>query len=270
MGVGFPSGHCTGACNTDSDCAGGGVCIALTTFNMCVAPCETADDCRDGYMCDTDDTCWPGCTSDAQCPEAGTCADDGFCGAPASPDGSACADDGDCTGEWCISQADYGFPGGYCSGFCGLDTECTGGGTCYMEPGDTTGICLTACTTDSDCRGGYICDADNTCYPACTSDAQCSDGYVCNALGYCDPPAGDGADGDACTADADCAGGFCFSDADGWPGGYCTGPCTPGADDCAGGGYCDSDSEGNSACIAECGTTDDCRDGYVCSSGLCL
>ncbi|AGP36600.1 hypothetical protein BE04_32925 [Sorangium cellulosum] len=237
---------------------------------MCAAECETSDDCRDGYACIAGGVCWPSCTSDAQCTEVGVC--DDYWDACYSPDGSACTEDSVCSGEWCLSQAQYGFPGGYCSGFCGDGIgECTGGGTCYIDPGDTTGICLTPCAADSDCRDGYICDADNTCWPGCTSDAQCSDGYVCSPTGRCDPPTetGDGADGDACAADSDCAGGFCFSEADGFPGGYCTGPCTPGADDCAGGGYCALDGEGNGVCAAECETSDDCREGYACSSGLC-
>ncbi|AUX32116.1 hypothetical protein SOCE836_042520 [Sorangium cellulosum] len=268
MGYGFPSGHCTGGCETDSDCAGGGTCVPVIGGGACVAPCESAADCRDGYKCDTDNTCWPGCTSDAQCPAVGTCSA-GYCEAPPSPDAGPCAADDDCASGFCITEAEYGFPGGYCSGYCEPDGEaCAGGGACIPTE-DGGGFCDVPCAISADCRAGYTCQ-EGLCEAACTSDAQCAiAGATCDVgSGFCIPPAGEGADGETCTADTDCMGLYCLSEAEypQWVGGYCISLCDPATGEgCVGGGVCAD----NGGCYAACASDADCRDGYECWKGGC-
>nr|WP_157906722.1 hypothetical protein [Sorangium cellulosum] len=217
-------------------------------------------------MCDVDSTCWPNCTSDAQCPEVGTCdTESGGCYPPieTSPDGSACALDSECTGDFCITEALNGWPGGACSGGCNTDSDCNGGAC--LENASGFRFCIAECATSGDCRSSYSC-RNGLCLPECTSDAECTEpGFTCRMeVGTCAPPPGEGADGAPCTTDGDCAGGYCSPDESGWPGGYCWGVCddtTP----CAGGGICTVDGY----CNSDCATSADCRDGYECTAEGC-
>ncbi|XXU40415.1 hypothetical protein WME93_17605 [Sorangium sp. So ce1000] len=258
---GFPSGYCTSACRDDTDCLGGGVCVrvdAESDLAICIAGCETAADCRDGYECSPAGMCLPNCTSDAQCTEVGSCHE--ASGGCYLPDGSACTDSAECGGYLCITEVPDGWPGGYCSGACETDDECDGG---VCAP---SGYCFVECATSDECRDGYWCD-EGLCMPHCTSDAQCTtDGATCVVdAGYCSPAPGEGADGDPCTADTDCAGLICALDAWGWPGGYCSSVCDD-ENPCADGGICARDGTCNRACA----TTADCRDGYECTPSGCL
>ena len=78
--------------------------------------------------------------------------------------------------------------------------------------------------------------------------------------------------GDACTVDADCGGqSICINNADYTPGGYCTKPCSPLNDStCPSGSTCVSQMAADdvSACMRECTSSDDCRSGYLCLSGI--
>ena len=74
--------------------------------------------------------------------------------------------------------------------------------------------------------------------------------------------------GTPCRVDADCPDmlnttPFCFTDADGYPGGYCTAPCQVLCSDlssvCVGGVFL---VEGQ--CHAACMSNADCRTGYTC------
>jgi hypothetical protein len=147
-------------------------------------------------------------------------------------DGDLCTADGDCAGLFCVLE-EWGWPGGYCSGYCDASSPCAGGGICASD--DT---CNSACETDTDCREGYMCTPEG-CLPA--------------------PPApAESADGDACTADSECISGMCYG---GWPGGSCTGDCETDAD-CAEGGIC---AAVDNTCNHACDTDADCRDGYGCT-----
>lgn len=62
---GFAGGYCFEVVSDCSDgCSGDGVCFnfddgAGGSFPACIDGCESDDDCRDGYACDGDNTCWP-------------------------------------------------------------------------------------------------------------------------------------------------------------------------------------------------------------------
>ena len=42
-------------------------------------------------------------------------------------DGDVCTADGDCAGLFCVLE-EWGWPGGYCSGYCEESSPCAGGG----------------------------------------------------------------------------------------------------------------------------------------------
>ena len=125
------------------------------------------------------------------------------------------------------------------------------------------------------------------CLKPCDAQAECRSGYACrstqNAQGtYClppipEPPPG-ASDGEGCTQDSDCSGGTCITEADGFPGGYCTTLRCQDRTDCA-----RNNGEDNrclvqnnpSLCVRMCQTVNDCRAGYTCErvgggQGICL
>ena len=74
-------------------------------------------------------------------------------------------------------------------------------------------------------------------------------------------------DGEACAADTDCVSGRCLTEAEGFPGGYCTFfDCVERAD-CAGvtTGCLRGQFNGN-LCVELCAGDDSCREGYECQS----
>ena len=60
-----------------------------------------------------------------------------------------------------------GYPGGYCSGLCRLDTHnCATGGTCEdlsVYGVTNVGYCFKSCTSSSQCRAQYSCIAAGVC-----------------------------------------------------------------------------------------------------------
>jgi hypothetical protein len=89
---GWPGGMCMAFGCDDTDPAGGGcpegtACIPgrRPGFGRCVVSCETAEDCRDGYGCEADETypermtCQPACENNSQCSESRVCSEDGTC-----------------------------------------------------------------------------------------------------------------------------------------------------------------------------------------------
>ncbi len=82
-------------------------------------------------------------------------------------------------------------------------------------------------------------------------------------------------DGTACAEGSECAGGVCMTEAEGYPGGYCTATdCATGASSCTGQcAFLDSTRQ-SSACFGVCEDDAGCREGYECRPfgdiGLCL
>ena len=235
--AGYPNGYCTSTCAMDADCGMGGVCQG----NFCLAGCTTDADCNTGYSCsdvngDGTTTCNPAIAGSA----AGTtCLSDDQCGVSV-------------IGGFCVTEADNGWTGGYCSGACIDDSDCLGGSTCQLtnpsDPQNSGSICVQSCTANTDCR---------------TPDYECYD-FFGGGTNACAPVAsGTGPVGGACTGYGSCAGGqdgLCLLNSD-FADGYCSVTCTTDAD-CSAGSHC---LETAGLCIDDCTTTADCRaNGYEC------
>ena len=185
-------------------------------------------------------------------------------------------------------------PDGYCSSLTctpGAGAEaCGDGGYCfdlqpYLAHHVPLGACLKDCTTVADCRDGYECtDGSGGPLPALAHKACVSPDLLC-LLGAPDPSC-PGHVGDACTGDTECnqlIDGICLTadsfttltgDAVTFPGGYCSrDTCTPGtgSEGCGENGYCFDLAPYNGsalgACLKNCTTVGDCREGYECTDG---
>ena len=173
-------------------CSGGAVCETLTDGpSSCIIGCDPngANVCPLETVCSQDTlfstdggACAPGCSSDADCADAGqvcsTC--EALCVTPGrsgSAIGSACSESTDCpNGATCTGGR--GFTGNYCTQACVLDDPqsaacgCPAGSVCG-EVGfvNKTTECLASCTTASECRQGYLCQpivgGNSACLPAC-------------------------------------------------------------------------------------------------------
>lgn len=226
-----------GACPVGAtDCTGTDACTTATVSGdpgMCTAMCEyeTITACTD------DDGCCPGAcdmTTDNDC--------DAKVGQP-------CAINDDCPANaegpgFCMSEADWRWPGGFCTNGCTMDADCDAGTHC------TGRVCTPDCTDDAECRTGY----------------ECYD-YYGTGRTTCAPAVGTGElSGGACTDDADCLGALfgagCLTDAQ-YPEGYCISGCQVDAD-CADGTHCATLAGGGQACVPDCAGNNDCRTGYEC------
>jgi cysteine-rich repeat protein len=109
-----------------------------------------------------------------------------------APDGAPCAGDAECSSGFCISQMEFGWPNGYCTGACNQIIPCLDADSICADFG--VQICLKACVMDSDCGSGKACveidDAGTlACGPFCTSDAECEGYGLCDlATGGCYVP----------------------------------------------------------------------------------
>jgi hypothetical protein len=213
---GWPGGYCSGFCDLDEDCLGGGVCA----WARCHDPCATSAECRPDYTCqDLDGDGRRECVglANGSTPVGGPC-----------NDVASCAGDG---GGGCMSPV---ASGGYCTLFCADGTLCPNGSHCVV------GLCLEDCSAAADCRaphgcsdydgdspdectptigmGGCECNYAATCESAtCRCDPDCvPEGWLCNALwyddGFCDCGCGvDDLDcgGDGCTTPGCCVSSAC-------------------------------------------------------------
>ncbi|WP_437827419.1 DUF4215 domain-containing protein [Sorangium sp. So ce1153] len=98
--------------------------------------------------------------------------------------GAACTSDATCPEDYCITEADWGWPSGSCAGLCDPAVgACSEDGVC-IDFGEGLGLCVFACSRSDECRDGYKCSdvvgGITACVPACTENAQCP------ALGMCD------------------------------------------------------------------------------------
>ncbi len=102
---------------------------------------------------------------------------------PVGQVGSACLEDTECPGDanaFCINEADYGWPNGYCviNNCDATNDDCPSGSGCFTFSDDSTS-CLKLCDTAADCPPGYACPEYGACTPGCTADS-CEGGEVCN------------------------------------------------------------------------------------------
>ncbi len=213
---GFPSGYCSMGC--ELTCADGNVCVEGYHRNYCFAGCTQRADCRvnDGYDCMPLESvggqvamaCLPSCTT-AGCgvgetcdTTTGECLHDGPIGV-----GGACASDVECADNGtCMTELDWGMPGGYCTLGCSPTSPCPADG--YCSDFGWFSLCLDLCLRNIDCRAGYVCwpngDHTGSCYPPCRSSDDCGGG-TCNAYGMCGsdmPPQPDPPPVIPCTCDA--------------------------------------------------------------------
>lgn len=253
------------ACTNDVLAGSAGQCNAECIFQP-ITSCVSNDGCCPSgctFAVDSDCSCVPDtCASLGW--ECGTVTDDGcngggemcgVCGAdedclanvcePNYRVGAGCSSDVQCdpSSGVCLTEAETGYPGGYCTLACTFDAECGAGNHC-----GPAGFCQRSCSDDAECRTGYECfDIDG--------DAA----EECGAVG-----SGAGAPGAACDSYDDCAGGqnaFCALEASTrFIGGYCLSSCATDAD-CPTGAHCSVDG----LCLANCSTANDCRGGgYDC------
>ena len=189
----------------------------------------------------------------------------------------ACRCPGDCESpESCISEGEFGLPGGGCLRICRGQDDCPETTTC--DPGIG---CLQTCASTANCRPGWMCsrvvrgDSESplACTPYCQADSDCSelgtcDRYTgtCGDLGHHPGPGGLHA---ACDTDNDCISEFCGQGAN-FPGGYCTAFCSIERQGCPEDGVCIPQGAGDDdlgACFQRCEDDSECRvdEGYECA-----
>lgn len=307
-GLNFPGGYCSEFCTPDAQqgpgtgCTGNAYCAPIGdgTQGICYAGCQPGmpGTCRAGYTCGTFFAGSPQQVSlcvppESDCADLGDndgnglldCADPSCqatpeCAPGTTPVGGPCGVAADCASAVgadpvCLSEVDFGHPGGQCGEFCTLGgTDCPSGSACAaLGPNVTHGLCVETCVQPADCsQPGYGCDnwfnpdANMYCIPGCTDDTQCTSTNYCeqnpasNNRGrctdlpqcgngdvqggeQCDPP-GVGADGLGCSQQ-------CNRVPNGWT--------------------CDQGWYGaNDGCDCGCGIPDpDCADGAVGTCTYC-
>jgi hypothetical protein len=200
-------------------------------------------------------------------------------GVPGSPEavGQRCdGSDDPCGLEACVVPGNSSLRAGVCTATCAAAADCGAGNDCV--PGVDASLCVRLCGpgTYEPCGAGTSCDLlRGICIGSCQSDDDCNSeeagltGRYCNrTLGQC-LLAGNasGAVGDPCASDADCPrNGYCLTEAQGFPGGYCLiVGCEYGDIVCDAGSLCGGLAEdGSTACFRSCASDGDCRAGYVC------
>lgn len=192
--------------------------------------------------------------------------------------GSPCTLGNECDGGFCISEPGDGWPSGACTELCDMAVgTCMFGGNCIDvgAPGGD-GICLAACDVmANNCRDGYVCYAPPAggavCIGYCTLDTQCTVSGSCNLMEHlCDTPPGMTDTGLPCMAGFECKSnnndGYCITEMDGWPSGYCTEFCDLANNDCAGDAICLDVGNGQGLCFDGCTMNSDCPTmGYSCT-----
>jgi hypothetical protein len=303
---GFPSGYCTEICDLMTGvCANGGLCLDTSMgggAGVCFDSCSAqAMDCRDVYACvdvgGGSAVCLPDCAMDPECTITSMCdAMSGYCDAPPpmTATGLPCTGSYQCLSNnddaFCLTEADQGWPQGYCSELCDLaNDDCAGDAVCVdvdLPSGD--GLCFDGCVADADCPTmGYVClpagGGVSVCAPPPPPESVC-DNYLdddgdslqdcedpdCQALAVCQP--GMTATGAPCAANSECSANandpLCLNEAYyGWPSGYCTEYCDLMNDDCAGDAICIPVGlqSGAGVCFDGCAVAASCQSpGYEC------
>ncbi len=179
---GFPDGYCSEWCDVATqDCPMDSVCgdIGLgSVHGVCLDSCVMDMDCRVGYACVEKGFATKVCVlgPEAACDnftdddsdqlidcEDPDCQATPACVPGAKVAGSACTMATECYSTQndpvCLSEMNYGYPGGYCSEYCNFSNDCGPGSVCtnwvFFPSG--AGSCMKTCNTTADCRAGYVC-----------------------------------------------------------------------------------------------------------------
>ena len=203
---------CQFGCTADTDCLSGacnldsGRCVQ--TKESCTNP---GDEDHDGLIDCDDADCFAVCDASEICPvDAGlpdcsdpTCDDHPGC-EDAVPFGGPCVSDAQCRfGEGvpsvCMTEREFGLPGGACTHYCNdFDAPC-GDGTGHCAEMDEGGICIPTCVLDDPgacgARDGLTCVTaqfgdDDDPVDVCMFDCSASDGAACEVLPHCNSPRG--------------------------------------------------------------------------------
>jgi hypothetical protein len=255
-----PGGYCTTDCETDSSCGATGECAVPSgqAAGECLARCNDASDCRDGYVC-------AGASKGLGTRISGTCQPRPATGhVPDGVVGRECSSAADCRGGECARTSPLGpeLPGGYCTARCLDGDACGAGGACLLAANSgEAGHCFARCSSDDDCtRDGYRCRhigaGCDACYPAPRALPDDTAGKACRS------------DADCGGNESSCAAQLPFGDlssntvvaADG---GYCTERCTYDAD-CGAHAQCIAAGVMGGFCLGSCNQDSDCRKGYRC------
>lgn len=250
----LPGGYCSmEGCDTGGTCPDGSLCYNFADAGtFCLKTCAGNGECRegDGYICDVDNTCWPGATG------GNTGGDTGGNTTPgASPVGGPCETDADCadSSAMCYPAFLNGEATGFVNGYClinGCTTgSCPSGSTCEAIYVDGGTACIGSCAAPSDCRSdeGYTCYQPGICFPGCGQGSTCPSGWGCDPEQYVCIP--------ACT-DAECGPDLVCGDS-----GLCEEPpCTTGS--CGTGMVCAA----NGKCVPDMGDGPGVGPGPSCPS----
>lgn len=280
--AGFPGGLCTAECSGTVACPDGSLCASLASdanTAYCAVSCNSNDDCRNGYTCNSIGVCNPPTsgTSDAGTDGSGDAGDAGTdVTPPSSPNiGAACATAAECAAPGglealCLSESN-GFPAGTCSAACdpaGANT-CGDGAACL--PTSVGGRCVSACTAETTCRTAYECcnfGAGALCLP---------DGLLASCTAPAPTPVDNrpapGEIAASCVDDSECTVGpapVCFAQ---FGPGLCTSGCADDAD-CGVNGVCGDVGGGQTFCFRSCTAETDCAVDFVCcdvgGASICL
>jgi len=226
-GLGSDEGVCSRACTNDADCGPDGFCTPAIMLNpevavgerICVRSCDANDDCDSEHICSR----YWGIVVAFGVPGVDLQSTGCIPGSRTAPIGGPCTDIGDCAPHSeCIAVEPWSTPAGECLTSCSEDTSCGAiqpRGLCVLEETEAP-FCVPDCMTTDDCPiAGYECVRDDF-----LGASHCV--YPTTPVGF------------PCEADTDCgpAGSpwNCLTAADGFPGGYCSGPCVADGVPCPG------------------------------------
>ncbi|TNE48829.1 MAG: matrixin family metalloprotease [Deltaproteobacteria bacterium] len=285
-----PAGKEGEACGPGGKCEAGLTCVQdpNSSQSLCVRPCQSNNDCQNGWVCNSQyNICIPG---------AGT-----------QQRGEICDNQDRCSNGLVCTLVQQGAQSGICIQVCNAQGQCPGGETCLQAQG---GQKLCMCGKEYPCPQGKVCNDDFECVngnnPGCQSNADCAAGQVCQsgrcvAAPQCQSAGDCGAgqicqngscipDPSICQRDANCPPGQtcaqgrcvpdntsgCQSNADCGAGQQCSnGACVNSPTDAGNNSACDPPCESNSVCnngscifarrcetSLECGISEDCITGF--------
>lgn len=244
-GICLDTNRCYGACSGDADCLEGSTCGSVSVgeggsveLSICVEPtqpCDSLEDCRDGWLCMPYESepnvisggCFPSTNAEGALP------------------GEVCAADGDCASGSCIADGN----GGRCYGLCNPEGNvgCGAGTACYV---DQVSFTFDQGTPDS---FDDVYDSTTACLEDFGSFRECDGNSDCPGVEVCAPFDNKNRNGfqprciDAVRPNGDATGRQCFSDLE-----------------CA--LFCAEFSGGlfrNNACFTLCEADRDCEAGYT-------